>query len=241
MWKVLGGSVTGTSHQAIGTDCQDASGWQADQEVTCLAVADGAGSRHKSRSGAELAVQRALLVASACAGRADANDPATWFPLVLKDVREHIADLALAEGEDASAYATTLAVATITSRTVCIAQVGDTIAVLGCAGQYRTVDPAAHPEYVNETSFVTDADALDQLRITVERGTDVDAVFLSTDGLRFKVLGDLSTGVPFSPFFEDLNAYVRSTQASTEEIERFLSALEDQSGDDKSLIAAVRI
>jgi hypothetical protein len=241
MWKVIGASVTGTSHQARGTACEDVSGWRIDQGVTCLAVADGAGSRHKSRSGAEVAVQRALLAASACAGRADGGDPATWFPLVLNDVREHIATLADAEGEEIGAYATTLGVAVITGRAICIGQVGDTIAVLGCAGQYRTVDPAAHPEYVNETSFVTDDDAPDQLRVTVEPATDVDAVFLSTDGLRFKVLGDLATAAPFTPFFEDLTAYTRSTEASTGEIERFLTDLEDQSGDDKSLIAAVRI
>ncbi len=164
-----------------------------------------------------------------------------WFPLVLNDVREHIATLADAEGEEIGAYATTLGVAVITGRAICIGQVGDTIAVLGRAGQYRTVDPAARPEYVNETSFVTDDDALDQLRVTIEPGTEVDAVFLSTDGLRFKVLDDLATAAPFAPFFEDLTSYTRSTEASTGEIERFLTDLEDQSGDDKSLIAAVRI
>lgn len=237
----MGASVTGTSHQARGIPCEDACGWRTGPEMTCLAVADGAGSRHKSQSGAELAVQRALLVASACATRDDASDPATWFLLVLKDVREHIAALAEAEGEEAGAYATTLGVAVMTSRFTCIGQVGDTIAVLGCAGHYRTVEPATHPEYVNETSFVTDDDALDRLRVTVESATEVDAVFLATDGLRYKVLGDLATAAPFKPFFEDLSAYVRSPEASTEEIERFLTDLDDQSGDDKSLIAAVQL
>lgn len=65
-------------------------------------------------------------------------------------------------------------------------------------------------------------------------------MFLSTDGLRFKILADLSTAAPFAPFFEDLAVYTRSAGASAEEIQRFLTGLDDQSGDDKSLIAAVR-
>lgn len=51
MCRVIGASVTGRSHEAAGKDCEDASGQRAEPELTCLAVADGAGSRLDDQSG----------------------------------------------------------------------------------------------------------------------------------------------------------------------------------------------
>lgn len=198
MWKAIGASVTGSSHAAAGTGCEDASSWEAGPQVTCLAVADGAGSRPLSGRGATLAVNHALLTTRACARRAERDDPQAWLQLIVKDVREQIAMLAGTEGREPGDFATTLGVAILTSTVVCVGQIGDTIAVLGQAGQYRTVDPAPRAEYVNETSFVTDDSAIEQLRITIEPIADVGSVFLSTDGLRFKVLDNLMTAAPFS-------------------------------------------
>jgi Protein phosphatase 2C len=237
MWRVVGGSVAGTTHEAKGTECQDASQWHVSPGVVCLAVADGAGSRPRSRHGAQLAVERALLLV---AERADDSDPSECLRLVFTDVRDHITAIAAAEGNDPGDYAATLAVAILAGDVVCAGQVGDTIVVTGCRGEYRTADPAPRSEYVNETSFVTDKDALEQLRISVLPPSEVDAVFLSTDGLRFKILADLVAATPFAPFFEDVTAYIRSGEASTEAVCRFLAGLDDQSGDDKSLVGAVR-
>ena len=241
MWKVIGASVTGNNHQAAGTGCEDASSWQVAPEVTCLAVADGAGSRPLSKRGASLAVEQALTIARACARNGRHDDPRTWPQLIVRDTRKQIAMLAAAEDREAADFATTLGVAILTNTVACVGQIGDTIAVLGRKGEYRTIAPAPRFEYVNETSFVTDDTAMEQLRVTLEPIADVDSVFLCTDGLRFKVLSNLATADPFVPFFEDLTAYVESAEASVNEIHRFLTALDDQSGDDKTLVAAVRM
>jgi len=45
---------------------------------------------------------------------------------------------------------------------------------------------------------------------------------------------------PFAPFFEDLAAFARSPQASGDAVRAFLAGLDDQSGGDKTLLAAVR-
>lgn len=109
--------------------------------MTCLAIADGAGSRPLSGQGAELAVSRAVLIASAYSGRAAAVDLAAWLQLVFRDVREQIGELAAAAGRDVGDYATTLGVAILTCDLVCIGQVGDTIAVVGSGDQFRTLAP----------------------------------------------------------------------------------------------------
>jgi len=93
---------------------------------------------------------------------------------------------------------------------------------------------------VNETAFLTGPDALGELRINVTPAARADTVFLATDGLRFKILDDLATAAPFAPFFEDLAAFARSPLASDDAVRAFLAGLDDQSGDDKTVIAAVR-
>jgi hypothetical protein len=240
VWKVIGASVAGSSHQKNGTGCEDASGWREWPGVTCLAVADGAGSRPMSGSGAALAVQRALVVVGECAARPGAGEAADWIRTAFSDARGRIEAMAADEGRDVGDYGTTLGVAVLTGDAVCIGQLGDTIAVVGHAGEYRTVAPAPRGEYANETNFVTDVALHRLLRLTILPAAEADAVVLSTDGLRFKIL-DLSTTVPYRPFFEDLVTYAHTPEGSVEGIERFLSGLEnDQSGDDKTLVAAVR-
>ena len=236
MWKVIGASVAGTSHQATGRQCEDACGWRAAEGVTCLAVADGAGSRPQSRCGAALAVESSLL---ACAEDPRDEDPVAWLRLIFGAAREQITARAMTDGNDADDYATTLAVAILTSAAVAVGQIGDTIAVAGRAGSYQTVSPAPRAEYVNETAFLTRPDALGELRIDVTPAAQADTVFLATDGLRFKILDDLATGAPFAPFFEDLAAFTRSPQASDDAVRAFLAGLDDQSGDDKTVLAAV--
>jgi hypothetical protein len=189
-----------------------------------------------ARQGATLAVERALQLA----GKADATDMAASVRKVFAGVREELMVRAAAEGNSTSDYATTLAVTLLTTDTVCTGQIGDTIAVVDRESRYEAIAPAPRSEYVNETSFVTDDDALDRIRITAIPGVEVMGMFLFTDGLRFKILHDLATTAPYTPFFEDLAAYARSHDSSHQAVSKFLAEIDDQSGDDKTLVAAVR-
>lgn len=238
MWRIIGASVMGTTHEDADLGCQDASGWRADENLTCLAVADGAGSRSRSGQGAALAVEQGILLAGRYVGR---GDPATWLPPVFEGVRQQIVELAATQAHEADDYATTIAVAVVAGNLVCVGQIGDSIAILGHDGRYETLAPEPAAEYVNETTFITDRHALGRARYTVRPADEVDAIFLSTDGLRFKILADLGTATPFVPFFEDVEAYLQSHEPSTDALRQFLSGLDDQSGDDKTLVAAVRV
>jgi hypothetical protein len=241
MWKIAGASVPGTAHLAAGRPCDDACGWFAEDGLTCLLVADGAGSRPLSRQGSALAVHSALAaVRSAGPGGQDA-DHAAWMRAILDRVHASLSEFAAAQSRDPGDYATTLAVVVLTDTVACVGQIGDAIVVARLGGGYETVAPAPRGEYVNETDFVTDGQGVAAARITVLPAGPLDAVFLATDGLRFKILGDLTAAAPFPPFFDDLGAYLRSPDASAQAIEKFLADLtDDQSGDDKTLLGAVR-
>ena len=235
MWKVIGASVPGSSHIAAGTGCEDAADWAVRAGVTCLAVADGAGSRPLAHEGARAAVARVLSRVDVPVG-----DPADWLADALDDARAALEELAKSSGTDVDQYATTLAVAVLTAEAVGIAQIGDTIAVVGQGGEFQAVDPAPRFEYANETVFLTAPGAVATARIVVHPADGVDEVFLSTDGLRLKITDDLALGTPYQPFFADVAAYVRSPAADPDAIREFLLNLDDQTGDDKTLVAAVR-
>jgi hypothetical protein len=241
MWKIAGASVPGTIHLAAGRPCDDACGWFAADRLTCLIVADGAGSRPLSRHGSALAVHSVLAAVRASGPRGEDADHAAWMRAILADVHASLSEFAAAQGRDPGDYATTLAVVVLTDEVACVGQIGDAIVVAHLAGAYETVAPAPRGEYVNETSFITDDRGVSDARITVLPAGELDAVFLATDGLRFKILGDLMAAAPFLPFFDDLGAYLRSPDASAQAIEKFLAGLtDDQSGDDKTLVGAVR-
>jgi Protein phosphatase 2C len=240
MWNVIGGSVIGNAHIAAHVTCQDASGWHASGHDVRLVVADGAGSRSLSDQGAKLAVEHVLnwRHPEAQPGIADLD---AALRHMIGDTHNTIRDLALSQGHKIGDYATTLAVGILTEDSIGIVQVGDTITIVGTSGRYEAITPAVATEYVNETNFITDDDALQSARISVFPARDIDTVVLSTDGLRFKILQDLSSGAPFVPFFEDLVKHALGPRATDESICQFLSSVNDQSGDDKSLLVAVRI
>jgi hypothetical protein len=241
VWKVIGASVAGDSHVSCGTDCQDASGWRRQSGITCLAVADGAGSRPLSATGSALAVEQALdTIAGLAADESAPADLTDWLRSAFDRAQDRIAAFASSMERQPGDYATTLAVAIVTPDRVAIGQVGDSIVVIGGPGQYLTVCPETKGEYANETYFITTRDWAEHLRVAVLAGR-ADVVALSTDGLRYKIT-NIRTSAAFGPFFDGLVTYGKDAAASSDGIGTFLAGLEnDQTGDDKSLVAAVQV
>jgi hypothetical protein len=241
MWKVIGASVPGSAHLRAGRGCDDASQWIGGTDVMCLTVADGAGSRPLSSRGSRIAVDTvAELAAAVQRGDSTEADPGAWLTAVFVEVHRRIAEAAGGRDHDRHDYATTLAVAVLIGDQIAIGQVGDTIAVVGGPGGYVSVAPAPQYEYANETVFVTQSDFGGHLRVETVPADGVDEVYLSTDGLRYKILDDLAKSVPYEPFFADLGAYARTPAAGPKSIEKFLTTVDDQTGDDLSLVVAVR-
>jgi hypothetical protein len=235
-WRLLGGSVPGSLHRRQGRGCDDAFGWHVDDAVVVAVTADGAGSRPgTSAFGAFTAVQAVLAAAR--------DDPAVehLFRAALSGVEAAADGL----GVDPDLLATTLSVAVVAGAQVAIGQVGDGIAVHGAGGAVEAVAIAEHSEHVNETVFLTSPGALtDHLRTFSTSADGVDALALTTDGLRYQVLDDVQACRPFAPFFQAAWAYARRADAEPDAITAFLDEISgdegDQSGDDKTLVLAVR-
>jgi hypothetical protein len=230
-WRVLGGSHIGASHSTTGAPCQDSHGWFADTDLVVLAVADGAGSRPHSHLGSKAAVESVLTWVS------ESDDPSGLLADAFEKAREAVADAASEVGLTTTELATTLAVAVISSEVVTICQIGDSIPILRDTSGTHHVCRAPRHEYANEVVFLTAPDALENLQKVVLDGA-IEMVSLSTDGLRYKIL-DVASGDPYSPFFDDLFTYAKADDSTSEGIVRFLGRVDDQTGDDKTLIVAV--
>jgi hypothetical protein len=228
-WRVLGGSVAGFLHVEHGLGCDDAHGWRVEAERMVLAVADGAGSRTGTS-----AIGAHVAVASVLDGAGEACALEQRFARALAAVEAEAARLEL----EPSRLATTLCVAVLEPGRASVGQIGDGIAVIETEAGIEAVARAERFEYANETVFLTSRDALAHLSAH-ETEAELLAVALSTDGLRYKILDDLATGRPYEPFFAQSWAYARTAGATSASIDRFLDGVDDQTGDDKTLLLAV--
>jgi hypothetical protein len=208
-WVWAGAKAVGTSHNAQDVPCQDSylcRIWQrgAAPPVLIAALADGAGSAECAEVGARLAVSLFTdIVSEALDEGATMTDAAD---IVRYAVRETRLALELKAGHDQRAisdYASTLLVAVLSPAGGVIGQIGDGAVVIDDGERgWRPVHWPDHGEYANTTSFLTQTDALDMLRIA----TFTEAVYrvaMFSDGLERLVL-DFRSRTAHGPFFASI-------------------------------------
>lgn len=240
-WKVLGGSVVGSSHLRRGLGCDDAHGWIVEEGLAVIAIADGAGSRAEAALGAHVAVG-AILDRARGADIADRNEamPEDLMAELFHAARDAVDREAVARGSTIGMQASTLSVCVVSSSTLSIGQIGDGIAVVGSEESVDAVAVGESFEYAGETVFLTSERAIeDHLKLHTRPSASLRGLGLSTDGLKYKMLDDVRETTPFVPFFETSWDYARRDDASSEAIRSFLEQVDDQTGDDKTLVIAV--
>jgi hypothetical protein len=243
-WRAIGSSVTGDLHVQNGRGCEDAHGWILDDRLSVVVTADGAGSRPGlSAIGAHVAVATVLAASRRPSFQAAyCADAAAAVTSVFHEALDRVSAAAAEIGSIADDLATTLSVATIGEGEIVVAQVGDGIAVVESAeGSIEAVAIAERFEYANEVVFITSDRALaDHLKLDCRPAAEISGLALSTDGLRYKILDDLQTTTPYEQFYRDTWSYARAAHARSDQIEAFLAGVDDQTGDDKTLVVGVR-
>lgn len=244
-WRVTAASVPGTSHVDSGRGCDDAFAYMVapDGHGVVIAVADGAGSRSGTSALGSFAACRAV-VAEASALLVAAGSEASAEPVLRRcfaTARAAVESYAGQHGLQVRDLATTLAVAVLTPESSVVAQVGDGIVVCEVDAQAESLVPEEKGEYANETVFLTASDALEEhLRVRfLEK--PIARFALSTDGLRYKILRLQDGGVPFDPFFDAIWQAVAEGSLSPAALSEWLAALDDQTGDDKTLVAGALV
>lgn len=252
-WRLLGASVTGTSHTKSGQPCQDAHAYREVAGCALLVVADGAGSAERSAEGAQCASQAALAaLAGALAGGWPAS-PDPWrdlFVAAYATAKAELETLAAASGLPSRAFATTLLCAALADQGLAVAQLGDGVAAAFAAnsnpangGDWFLAAQPQRGEYANETYFLSQADALQHIDVAVY-AEPVRALALMTDGLLRLVLNGQRQ--PHEPFFRPLLTFgveVDDAAQGNGQLAGFLASERvcARTDDDKTVVLALRL
>lgn len=249
-WKAIARSKIGTSHLKQQIPCQDYSDYRVFNNVILGAVADGAGSAKFADIGAKLAVQTLLEFLCKHQEEKPGWQESIKLPseapikkMFLKGVKQVICALtgeARRGDYSFNDLACTLLAFVATPHWVAAMQIGDGFIVI-CNEQesYQLLFPPDKGEFANETTFVTCALALNQMRICIQPGKQ-EFICASTDGLE-RVAIQLRDWAPFPPFFKPLQEYlneVNCPETEDEYIKTFLESerLNNFTNDDKTLL-----
>ncbi|WP_413176011.1 PP2C family serine/threonine-protein phosphatase [Anabaena azotica] len=253
-WKAIARSAVGTSHQEQKIPCQDCGNYRIFNDVIVGAVSDGAGSAKYSHFGSELAVKTALKYLSRISEYLQKrkgfwqrfSQPLSQIEakkLFTKTVNQVIAELnkqATNKGYSVNDLACTLLVFIATPKWVAAMQIGDGFMVVRFQdAEYQLLFEPDKGEFFNETTFVTSANALEEMQVQVISGKQ-EFICASTDGLE-KVAIRLSDWKPFPPFFKPLEEYLRETskpEYDDQYVIDFLNSdrLNSRTDDDKTLL-----
>jgi serine/threonine protein phosphatase PrpC len=140
-------------------------------------------------------------------------------------------------------FATTLLLAFVTPQGGAAAQIGDGAIVIHQEnGELALLMKPEHGEYLNQTTFITDRDYLEQVQYAlIPEVSGIKGIALMTDGLENLAL-DFVSKKAHAPFFVPLFRFAGSSEATQEELSEFLSSERvcKQTDDDKTLLMAVR-
>ncbi len=247
LWRTVAASVRGSGHEKSGLPCQDSHSVEPlPAGVLIVAVADGAGSAAHSEIGATVATRAALDWLSINQDLLNPNADGLSLEKTLRAAVEEAREKVLAEAAEREInvceLASTLIVVAATPTVVACAQVGDGAAVVNDQDQRLiALTKPQFGEYINETTFLTSADALTTLQSKVWRGA-ITHLAVFSDGLELLCL-KLPEGTPHSQFFAPLFHFVSGITEEMDaqtQLEEFLRSakIRQFTDDDVTLVLA---
>ena len=239
MWKLVYGSVKGTSHVHSGQPCQDSCSGSVAGSTLFAACADGAGSAELSHLGAHAAVESLMGQAASLESVPTREQVEIWVGAA----RARVLEEAAANDTTPRQLACTLLAAIVGDSWAAFAQIGDGVIVFDGPEGYELAFWPDNGEYANTTRFLTEDDYHANLRIEiVERY--VTELALLTDGLQMLALDFGRVKVHdrfFTPLFRTLKNGPDEETLRTSLLEFMDSKrVNDRTDDDKTLLLAIR-
>lgn len=251
-WRYAAASALGTSHEKLGSPCQDAHFCDVlhsttGEPILVAVVADGAGSASRSQDGARLACAlvadevRALCEIGRSAGDFSRGTVCDWLVRFQNEIGARASSAGLAPRD----FACTLVAAVVGRDQAALFQIGDGAMVVSDGDDYAWVFWPDTGEYENLTFFATDPQACEHLQFDLcERSIDEIALF--SDGLQRLAL-HYQTRTAHAPFFRSLLTAVRAAEGESPEtlsarLASYLASpvVNERTDDDKTLILATR-
>ena len=244
-WNAVGLSVAGASHRSAGEPGADhCRAAPIGKNSYALVASDGAGSASLGTVGAECAVSTALEgIQKRFADGAERQED--LLVEVFEEAIQALTRLAQDEAVAMRELACTLLVCVVSGHSLWYGQVGDGVSFAKIGGSWEWLLWPDHGEYVNVTRFVTDADAMNRLRMTALSGNlDLTDILMTTDGLEHLALR-FADREAHGPFLDPIAQHHRdmSSEQFSDSAREFLESdrVSSESGDDLTLVLAARV
>ena len=259
-WKAIACSAKGTSHEKLGSPCQDYAQFIRvndfgeivnNGDIIIGAVCDGAGSCKHSDIGSQLAVETALKYLQGWLkwlkkGGKDLSpailedDAHKVFAQVVEEVKKQFESQAQERHCSPKDLSCTLLVVVATPQWLAAMQIGDGFIVIRQPdSEYQLLFQPIKGEYANETTFVTASNALEKMRVRVVTG-EQQFIFASTDGLERIALEIKQESKPYPPVFDNFREAIKTRSEDEEKIstEKWLQSEEvnERTDDDKTIL-----
>lgn len=239
MWKLVYGSVKGTSHVHSGQPCQDYCEGRVVGSTLFAACADGAGSAELSHLGSKAAVQHFMEKAVSLESAPTREQFESWVDAA----RACVLEKASANDATPRQLACTLLAAIVGEDWAAFAQIGDGVIIFDGPEGYELAFWPDNGEYANTTRFLTEDDYRANLRIEIVN-RQVSELAVLTDGLQMLAL-DFGQAKVHDRFFAPLFRTVKNGQDEETLRASLLEFMDskrvnDRTDDDKTLLLATR-
>ena len=190
--KLAFAAVAGRNKKDRRGACQDAVFGKSLSGVSCVALADGAGSRRLSGTGARRTVR---LVVDHILANFDAVFEKVWrgderdvASCIVNMIVEELSSERYASRGSLEDYACTLIFAATDNERILLGHLGDGIAFAVGAQSAEIASSPDNGEYANETYFFTARDAVERFRLSAKRLETPVSILLASDGAAASLL-----------------------------------------------------
>lgn len=182
MWKIAGASIIGSSHIKNHTPCQDFISSLTRGDVTCIALADGAGSCKYSDVGAEVSCSAVTEHLTADFDRFFSMPPSDlkWF--MIHSIRTRLGRKASLLETNKSELSSTLLFLAIKGNKYLMGHIGDGVICGETNGELVLLSAPENGEFANTTYFVTSKNYKNHFRISYGDISNFTSFFLISDG-----------------------------------------------------------
>lgn len=183
MWYIAGTAVQGLRHIRENIPCQDKIYSLQKNNITAIALADGAGSAKYSHYGAEVIVKS--ICETLCESFSDIVNNENSFTVKQTLLESLLPKIAIASENlrcGIDDLASTLLAAAADDKKIFLLHIGDGIAA---CFRSNSIFPASYPdngEFKNETFFITSPYALQRMRIYRGNAEEISGLALMSDG-----------------------------------------------------------
>jgi hypothetical protein len=239
MWKLVCGSVQGTSHVQSGFPCQDYCVGTIVGGTLVAACADGAGSAEFSQLGSKAAVDGFIEVVSG-----DVVPTKEQVEAWVDSARQRLLQEADTNRSTPRQLACTFLAVLVGDGWAAFAQVGDGVIVFDGPLGYELAFWPDNGEYANSTRFLSEDDYRQHLRVEIVKRHISDLAVL-TDGLQMLALDIAGAKVHdrfFAPLFKAMKSGADEPALKTSLLQFMDSKrVNERTDDDKTLLLATRI